>query len=213
MGSSPTGHPTKKSAALQRTFSFKCPVGREQGGLAAGEVSDQPSGLSLSPRVPICRNVYCGSSVGCPVGLEPTCRNVYRGNSVGCPVGREQQRSRPPPAAETGRRGWGSALIFQGPAKGLRKNQQAQLVGRFPPPLYKQLQNIQNQTKAAAQNTLPCSVLRPFSVFSASQLLQDILDLFVGVALLQQLAPDGRIAPALTIEACGAVGHDRAAQS
>ena len=49
-----------------------------------------------------------------------------------------------------------------------------QLVGRFPPPLYKQLQNIPNQTKAAAQNTLPCSVLRPFSVFSASQLLQDL---------------------------------------
>ena len=191
MGSSPTGHPTKKSAAMQRTFSFRCPVGREQGGLAAGEVNDQPSGLSLSPRV-------------------PTCRNVYRGNSVGRPVGREQQRSRPPPAAETGRRGWGSALIFQGPAKGLRKNQQAQLVGRFPPPLYKQLQNIPNQTKAAAQNTLPCSVLRPFFVSSASQLLQDILDLFVGVALLQQLAPDGRVAPALTVEACGAVGHDRA---
>ena len=181
MGSSPTGHPTKKSAALQRTFSFRCTVGREQGGLAAGEVSDQPSGLSLSPRVPICRNVYCGNSVGCPVGLEPTCRNVYRGNSVGRPVGREQQRSRPP-----------------------------QLVGRFPPPLYKQLQNIPNQTKAAAQNTLPCSVLRPFFVSSASQLLQDILDLFVGVALLQQLAPDGRVAPALTVEACGAVGHDRA---
>ena len=191
MGSSPTGHPTKKSAAMQRTFSFRCPVGREQGGLAAGEVSDQPSGLSLSPRVPTCRNVYCGSSVGCPVG-------------------REQQRNRPPPAAETGRRGWGSALIFQGPAKGLRKNQQAQLVGRFPPPLYKQLQNNSNQTKAAAQNTLPCSVLRPFFVSSASQLLQDILDLFVGVALLQQLAPDGRVAPALTVEACGAVGHDRA---
>ena len=86
-----------------------------------------------------------------------------------------------------------------------------QLVGRFPSPLYKQLQNISNQTKAAAQNTLPCSVLRPFFVSSASQLLQDILDLFVGVPLLQQLAPDGRIAPALTIEACGAVRYDGAA--
>ena len=43
-------------------------------------------------------------------------------------TGREQQRSRPPPAAETGRRGWGRVLIFQGPAKGLRKNQQTQLV-------------------------------------------------------------------------------------
>ena len=42
--------------------------------------------------------------------------------------GFEQQRSRLPPAAETGRRGWGSAPIFQGPAKGLQKNRQAQLV-------------------------------------------------------------------------------------
>ena len=86
-----------------------------------------------------------------------------------------------------------------------------QPVGRFPPPLYKQLQNIPNQTKAAAQNTLPCSVLRPFSVFSASQLLQDILDLFVGVALLQQFAADGRIAPALPVETGGAVRYDGAA--
>ena len=43
-------------------------------------------------------------------------------------TGLEQQRSRPPPAAETGRRGWGRVLIFQGPVKGLRKNQQTQLV-------------------------------------------------------------------------------------
>ena len=43
-------------------------------------------------------------------------------------AGFEQQQSRPPPAAETGRRGWGRVLIFQGPVKGLRKNQQTQLV-------------------------------------------------------------------------------------
>ena len=42
--------------------------------------------------------------------------------------GFEQQRSRPPPAAETGRRGWGSAPLFQSPAKGLWKKRQAQLV-------------------------------------------------------------------------------------
>ena len=42
--------------------------------------------------------------------------------------GFEQQRSRPPPAAEAGRRGWGSAPLFQSPAKGLRKKRQAQLV-------------------------------------------------------------------------------------
>ena len=44
-------------------------------------------------------------------------------------AGFEQQRSRPPPAAETGRRGWGSAPFFQSPAKGLRKKRQAQLAG------------------------------------------------------------------------------------
>ena len=46
----------------------------------------------------------------------------------GCKGGFEQQRSRPPPAAETGRRGWGSAPLFQSPAKGLRKKRQEQLV-------------------------------------------------------------------------------------
>ena len=46
------------------------------------------------------------------------------------------QRRRPQPAAETGRSCWGRVLIFQSPAKGLRKNQQTQPVAlisaRFP---------------------------------------------------------------------------------
>ena len=46
----------------------------------------------------------------------------------GCKGEFEQQRSRPPPAAETGRRGWGSAPLFQSPVKGLRKKRQAQLL-------------------------------------------------------------------------------------
>ena len=44
------------------------------------------------------------------------------------PGGFEQQRRRPQPAAETGRSCWGRVLIFQSPAKGLRKNQQTQPV-------------------------------------------------------------------------------------
>ena len=44
----------------------------------------------------------------------------------------EQQRRRPLPAAETGRSCWGRILIFQSPAKGLRKNQQMQLVRPHP---------------------------------------------------------------------------------
>ena len=53
------------------------------------------------------------------------------GSSTNCMVdgtGLEQQRRRPPPAAETGSRVWGRVLIFQSPAKGLRKNQQTQPV-------------------------------------------------------------------------------------
>ena len=76
-----------------------------------GRVSNQPSGLLLSPRFPTRRNVY-----------RDDCRFVVGGTEL------EQQRRRPPPAAETGSRGWGRVLIFQSPAKGLRKNQQTQPV-------------------------------------------------------------------------------------
>ena len=60
VGSNPAA-PTKKSR-----HTFVCLLfclsepGFEQGGLAAGRVSNQPSGLLLSPRVPIFRNVYRG---------------------------------------------------------------------------------------------------------------------------------------------------------
>ena len=66
----------------------------------------------------------------------PTRRNVYRDDyrPVVDGTGLEQQRRRPLPAAETGRSCWGSILIFQSPAKGLRKNQLTQPVRprRFP---------------------------------------------------------------------------------
>ena len=70
-----------------------------------------PSGVFVSARFPTARNVY-----------RDDCRFVVDG------TGLEQQRRRPPPAAETGSRGWGRVLIFQSPAKGLRKNQQTQPV-------------------------------------------------------------------------------------
>ena len=50
-------------------------------------------------------------------------------------TGLEKQRRRPRPAAETGRSCWGRVRIFQGPAKGLRKNPQTQPVRPFPRPL------------------------------------------------------------------------------
>ena len=83
------------------------------------------------------------SPVGCcsvrgsqPVGMSTnrlcSARKTVR-SCCGCdPGGFEQQRRRPLPAAETGRSCWGSILIFQSPAKGLRKNQQMQLVRPHP---------------------------------------------------------------------------------
>ena len=73
----------------------------------------------IPSRFPTPRNVY-----------QERCRQTFglgtffRGGGTGL----EQQRRRPPPAAETGSRGWGRVLIFQSPAKGLRKNQQTQPV-------------------------------------------------------------------------------------
>ena len=74
-----------------------------------------------------------------PINKKRT-RTLFRkelGSSTNCMVdgtGLEQQRRRPLPAAETGRSCWGRILIFQSPAKGLRKNQQMQPVRprRFP---------------------------------------------------------------------------------
>ena len=107
-----------------------------------GRVSNQPSGLLLSPRFPTCRNVYqerCQTIrsgdflfVVDGTGLEQ--HGTAAGGATKAPV----QRRRPLPAAETGRSCWGSVLIFQSPAKGLRKNQQTQPVAfvsaRFPTP-------------------------------------------------------------------------------
>ena len=85
-------------------------TGLEQGGGTKCRKQSHSAAL-LSPRFPTHRNVY-----------RDDCRFVVDG------TGLEQQRRRPPPAAETGSRGWGRVLIFQSPAKGLRKNQQTQPV-------------------------------------------------------------------------------------
>ena len=78
-------------------------------------------------------NALWSPSAELPINKKRT-RTLFRkesGSSTNCMVGGtglEQQRRRPPPAAETGSRGWDSVLIFQSPAKGLRKNQQTQPV-------------------------------------------------------------------------------------
>ena len=85
--------------------------------------------LLLSPRVwrigMSTKTAATAGKTGGTCNSHTAIRNLETHERAG---GFEQQRSRPPPAAETGRRGWGSAPIFQGPAKGLQKNRQAQLV-------------------------------------------------------------------------------------
>ena len=113
-GSSPVPSPTKiLRLSSEDFFSWWAVQDENRAALTTpvGRVSNQPSGLLLSPRFPTHRNVY-----------RDDCRFVVDG------TGLEQQRRRPPPAAETGSRGWGRVLIFQSPAKGLRKNQQTQPV-------------------------------------------------------------------------------------
>ena len=63
-----------------------------------------------------------GSFLSC--GEEGSNSTAARRRQAISPV----QRRRPQPAAETGRSCWGRVLIFQSPAKGLRKNQQTQPV-------------------------------------------------------------------------------------
>ena len=118
-GSSPV--PSTKTTRLIRVGSF-CFGGRYRTRTARAERSEgnqSPSGALISARFPTPRNVY-----------QERCRQTIRSGDFfrGGGTGLEQQRRRPPPAAETGSRGWDSILIFQSPAKGLRKNQQTQPV-------------------------------------------------------------------------------------
>ena len=77
MGSSPTGHPTKKSAdALHRRiflFGGRARWGSNKAALTRQRQSNQqPSGLLVSLRVPISRNVYRGRTLsgGVPSGTR-----------------------------------------------------------------------------------------------------------------------------------------------
>ena len=94
-------------------------TGLEQHGTAAGGATNTPVGCLLvrgSQRL----GMSTKKDAARPFGLGAFF--VVDG------TGLEQQRRRPPPAAETGSRGWGRVLIFQSPAKGLQKNQQTQPV-------------------------------------------------------------------------------------
>ena len=99
-----------------------------------GRVSNQPSGLLLSPRFPTARNVYRDDFRFVVGGTGREQHVPSAAKAIKAPV----QRRRPLPAAEAGRSCWGRVLIFQSPAKGLRKNQQTQPVAlisaRFPTP-------------------------------------------------------------------------------
>ena len=86
------------------------------------------SAALLSLRVPTRRNVYQGCTHFVPVSF---CTREGISNKAAAfmpqAISPVQQR-RPQPAAETGRSCWGRVLIFQSPAKGLRKNQLTQPV-------------------------------------------------------------------------------------
>ena len=104
---STTSPQTKRSGDFFRGGRYRARTARHR----RRRGNKHPSGVFVSARFPTPRNVYWDD-----------CRFVVSG------TGLEQQRRRPPPAAETGSRGWGRVLIFQSPAKGLRKNQQTQPV-------------------------------------------------------------------------------------
>ena len=116
-GSSPvpstTSPQTKRSGDFFRGGRYRTRTARHR----RRRDSKHPSGVFVSARFPTARNVY-----------QERCRPTIRSGNVVGGTGLEQQRRRPPPAAETGSRGWDSVLIFQSPAKGLRKNQQTQPV-------------------------------------------------------------------------------------
>ena len=130
-GSDPEGQRFESSRSHQEKprhnvpglFFFLCDWEDSNSTALRSRVSNQPSGLLLSARFPTGRNVY-QQAVLCPENRKKLLRVR--------PGGSEQQRRRPLPAAETGRSCWGSILIFQSPAKGLRKNQQMQLVRPHP---------------------------------------------------------------------------------
>ena len=113
----------RKMVRIWIAFLFLCDREDSNSTALRSRVSNQPSGLLLSARFPTGRNVY-QQAVLCPENRKKLLRVR--------PGGSEQQRRRPLPAAETGRSCWGSILIFQSPAKGLRKNQQMQLVRPHP---------------------------------------------------------------------------------
>ena len=100
MGSSPTGHPTKKSAdALhRRIFLF--------GGVSSGtrtarhcrrQGNQQPSGLLISARVPISRNVYRGRTLsgGVPSGTRTATTTAACGRNREELLGPRSDFSRP----------------------------------------------------------------------------------------------------------------------
>ena len=65
MGSSPTGHPTKNPLLLCNGgfFLWRGVQWDENRAAVRSTVSNQPSGLLLSPRVPTIRNVYRGPTL------------------------------------------------------------------------------------------------------------------------------------------------------
>ena len=124
-GSSPLPR-TKNQYTLCAGFSFCAREGARTGRRHLCRKQSH-SAVLLSLRVPTNRNVYQGCTHFVPVSFcarEGTSNKAAHSAASKATV----QQRRPQPAAETGRSCWGRVLIFQSPAKGLRKNQLTQPV-------------------------------------------------------------------------------------
>ena len=125
-GSSPLPR-TKNQYTLCAGFSFCAREGTSNKAAAFMPQAISPVGCCLA-----CGSQPVGMSIrGVPIlyrFLFVRGRGLEQGGGIYAASKATVQQRRPQPAAETGRSCWGRVLIFQSPAKGLRKNQLTQPV-------------------------------------------------------------------------------------
>ena len=123
-GSSPGWPITKKSTPMGALFC--CQSGLEQHGTAEGGANNSPVGCCLvrgSQRIGMSNGVGCRSEGRQDLNSNDDDRGLRPKTSPG-----RGKMSHSDKRGNAGRSCWGSVLIFQGPAKGLQKNQQTQPV-------------------------------------------------------------------------------------
>ena len=122
---SPPSH--QKPVHIVCWFFFLCERGGSNRAAAFMPQAISPVGCCLA-----CGSQSIGMSIrGVPIlyrFLFVRGRGLEQGGGIYAASKATVQQRRPQPAAETGRSCWGRVLIFQSPAKGLRKNQLTQPV-------------------------------------------------------------------------------------